>query len=198
MFFKNRSRHRDDTSNWSHSYFNLFLRIAGVMPVMTSGVQVDSICLMKLSVLGCTPCYDESYGSKTTMKNVSACVGPQIFVGGLASNATTFLVGAYGPASVLHNHTGLNCVRRYNGVCWYSKANFSFGFLECGTELNQNKADIGSTSPKSRLSWNIDNGLGGYRAGVFIGLNKDTQGWRKLIYNCPGSDDKRTFFLLLQ
>jgi hypothetical protein len=150
---------------------------------------------MELSALGCTSCYDESYGSKTTMKNVSSCVGPQIFVGGLASNATTFLLGAYGPASVLHNHTGLNCVRRYNGVCWYSKANYSFGFLECGTELNQNKADIGSTSPKSRLSWNIDNGLGGYRAGVFIGLNKDTQGWRKLIYNCPGIHDKgHSFF----
>ena len=156
------------------------------MSMLATGVQIETISLMKLSGLGCTVCYDESYGSRTTMKNMSSCAGPQVFVGSLASNATTFLVGAFGPVSVLHNHTNINSVRRHNGVCWYSKMKYSFGFLECGTELNQNKADIGTTSPKSRLSWNFDNDLGGYRAGIHIGLNKDNEDWRKLIYSCPG------------
>ena len=160
-----------------------------MMSKFASGVQVESVSLMKLSGLGCTACYDEPYGSKTTMTNVSSCVGPHIFVGGLASNATIFLLGAFGPVSVLRNHTYHNSARRMNGVCWYSNTNHSFGFLECGTELDQNKADVGTTSPKSRLSWNLDNGLGGYRAGVNVGLNEDNQAWRKLIYNCPGNKD---------
>ena len=94
-------------------------------------------------------------------------------------------LGAFGLASEVHNSTILNTPHLSNGAYWYFTPGKSFGFLK-DTDLQQEPtADTGTTNPDSRLSWNLDNGEGGYRTGIYTFTDHQRGGFRKIIYNCP-------------
>lgn len=151
------------------------------------GIQHKSISLLGLSNSGCSVYYDQLYASHTKKSDVIHCNGATIFAGALSSDSTVFLLGAFANSSIIRKGTCLNERLESNGVCWYFKPDKSFGFLDCNSSLSQIPSDHGTTNSDSRLSWNIGNGLGGYRAGQFIELGSGNSTWRKLLYNCPGT-----------
>lgn len=142
--------------------------------------------LFSLSSYGCKVYYDELYLSQTKKSDIFHCKGPTMFVGALSTDTTVFVLGAFVNASIIRKGTCLNKPIESNGVCWYMKHEMSFGFLDCNSTLSQTPADQSTTNSESRLSWNIDNGLGGYRAGRFADLGSGNSTWRKVLYDCPG------------
>lgn len=142
--------------------------------------------LLSLSSYGCKVHYDELYLSQTKKEDIVHCKGPTMFVGALSTDSTVFLLGAFVNSSIIRKGTCLNTPKESNGVCWYMKYETSFGFLDCNASLSQIPADNGTTHSESRLSWNVDNGLGGYRAGRFTDLGSGNSTWRKVLYMCPG------------
>ena len=133
---------------------------------------------------GCSQCYIAYYGEETFASRILSCAGPVLFVGAQKFWwQSTFYLGAFNTASEVHKITALNTPHASNGAYWYFSPDKSFGFLGNDT-LHQATADTGTTNPESRLSWNLGNGHGGYRAGDNIDLSTSIQ-WRKIIYNCP-------------
>jgi hypothetical protein len=150
------------------------------------GIQHKSMTLLSLSSYGCIAYYDELYFAQTKKSDIIHCSWPTMFVGALSTDTTVFLLGAFVNTSIIRKGTCLNSPKESNGVCWYMKPETSFGFLDCNSTLSQTPADHGNTNPESRLSWNVDNGLGGYRAGRLTDLSSSNTTWRKVLYMCPG------------
>ena len=91
-------------------------------------------------------------------------------------------LGAFALASDAQQITVLNTPHLSNGAYWYFTPGKSFGFLK-DTDLHQEPAgDTGTTNIEARLSWNLENGYGGYRAGDYT---EKTNRLEKFIYNCP-------------
>ena len=147
------------------------------------GIQYSSIALSDLYDHGCSPCYSVSYSSMTSTANITTCAGPLLFVGARLDSSTTFLLGAFSTAQRVAEQTALDVTRLSNGVYWYLHSSKSFGFSG-RPDIKQAPGDIASTMGHSRLSWNLDNELGGYRAGNDTNLSGSNH-WRKAIYNCP-------------
>lgn len=134
----------------------------------------------------CKPCYDVTYATPTTTADILACKGPYLFVGArIILNPTVFAIGAYGAASEVQQPTQLNTPHLSDGVYWYLTGGYSFGFADedIGEFINQAPADITSVGGRSRLSWVLDQNIGGYRAGSAVGLDNEIF-FRKQIYNC--------------
>ena len=77
----------------------------------------------------------------------------------------------------------MNTPNLSNGVYWYFTPGKSFGFLRDTELIQEPTVDIGTENADSRLSWNLDNGIGGDRAGLYSNLKYESV-YRKLIYNC--------------
>ena len=145
------------------------------------GIQYNSVTVSDLMARGCSVCYKDTYAGHTTSNDISSCAGPVLFVGAhhFYNWYSSIYLGAFGLASEVQRKTALNTPHLSNGVYWYFTYGQSFGFLG-DTNLQQYSADIGSSNPPSRLSWYLDLGVGGYRAGYFSGLNNDAT-WQKEI-----------------
>ena len=138
---------------------------------------------------GCSLCYAAEYDQPTTSEDILSCAGPVLFVGTQQAYKSSnywsigFYLGAFAVVEEVQKTTVLNTPHESNGVYWYFTPGKSFGFLKDDT-LQQAAADIGTTNPESRLSWNLGK-YGGYRAGANIELSDSIGLWRKVIYNCP-------------
>ena len=77
--------------------------------------------------------------------------------------------------------TSTNTAYLHNGAYWYFYPGYSMGFADVAA-VNLNPADLSSADCASRLSWHLDNGAGGYRAGCTTSLNTDPT-WTKLIFS---------------
>ena len=170
----------------------LFLPLSSALFTIPYGIQYDSVTELNLNSGQCSLCYSASYHLRTSSDNVLSCAGPVLFVGAQTVSLSgrwwdsTIYLGAFGLASDVHKSTVLNTPHLSNGAYWYFTPGKSFGFLS-DTDLQQNTtADTGTTNPDSRLSWNLDNSHGGFRAGSNTDLY-DQNIYRKLIYNCPNS-----------
>ena len=152
------------------------------------GIQYSSVTMSDLMRFGCSVCYAVTYDMVTNDTDIDQCTGPILFVGASRPWDSTFLLGAYGLSSEIHIRTELNKPHLSNGVKWYFTPGKSFGFLDSRASLNQLSADYQGNYSDSRLSWHLDNYSGGYRAGAYVDLNRDTT-FRKSIYNCPGKSN---------
>lgn len=132
----------------------------------------------------CTVCFAVPYSSISTSAEISSCLGPYLFLGALYGRNTTFLLGAFGAVADVQTFTPLNIPHLVNGVYFYKTRNESFGFSD-NPSIFQDQGDTATTDPQSRLSWHMDTGTGGYRAGAHLNLNFDDD-WQKWMYNCPG------------
>ena len=137
----------------------------------------------------CSLCYEDDGWKRTFSINIINCAGPVLFVGTSQGSwwpwgVYRMRLGAFALASEVHQTTVLNTPHLSNGVYWYFTPGKSFGFLG-DTDLHQEPAgDTGTTNIEARLSWNLDNGNSGYRAGIYTESNKKLL---KLIYNCPNN-----------
>ncbi|CAF1403987.1 unnamed protein product [Adineta steineri] len=129
--------------------------------------------------------YDQPYGHHTNTSNLldaAKSCSNQVLVGA-RRNATILQLelAAVGPVNVLQQQTVLNTTVKYGDVYWYSTKTFSFGFSPNNT-INQWFADgITDSSSALRLSWLLDQFIGGWRAGSTMELYTDAI-WRKVIY----------------
>ena len=151
-----------------------------------SGIQYGRVTLSDLNNHGCYECYNALYSESTTTYIVSQCVGPVLFVGAKENGNSTFHLGAYGLSSEIQTLTAVNEPHLSYGVKWYKTSGYSFGFLDRRGQLYQSTADTGVDYSYSRLSWHLDQNVGGYRAGSYY---KSLDGVSKIIYNCPASRD---------
>ena len=152
------------------------------------GIKHNSVSEDGLASGQCSLCFDAPYEKETYSEDILSCAGPVLFVGAQGRYMSDFwdldlLLGAFGLASEVHHFTVLNKPHESNGVYWYFTPGKSFGFLGDDT-LEQATADIGTTNPGSRLSWNLSK-HGGYRAGNNLRLSETVDYYRKRIYNCP-------------
>ena len=166
----------------------LLLSLSSTLFAIPYGIQYDSVATDDLESKGCLLCYQAAYLEKTSSDNILSCAGPVLFVGAAYTpfnRETIVYLGAFALAEEVHKITELNTSHESNGVYWYFTPGKSFGFLK-DTDLHQEPtADIGDKNPDSRLSWNLDNGEGGYRTGIYTFTYHQRGGFRKIIYNCP-------------
>ena len=131
----------------------------------------------------CSLCYEDDGWKRTFSINIINCAGPVLFVGGTVEMwwpSNKMQLGAFALASEVHQTTVLNTPHLSNGVYWYFTPGKSFGFLADMDLQQEPTADMSNANAESRLSWNLDNGQGGYRTGENTGL-------KKFIYNCPNT-----------
>ena len=148
------------------------------------GIQYNSVTEYDLKARGCSVCYFKAYAGNTNSDDISSCAGPVLFVGAHKyMHLSSIYLGAFGLASEVQRKTASNTPHLSNGVYWYFTSGKSFGFLG-DTDLQQEPtADVGTTNPDSRLSWNLDNPYGGYRVGSQLNISDAT--WYKAIWSCP-------------
>ena len=163
----------------------LFLPLSCALLTIPYGIQVNSVAKEDLNS-ECSLCYEDDGWKRTFSINIINCAGPVLFVGGTVEMwwpSNKMQLGAFALASEVHQTTVLNTPHLSNGVYWYFTPGKSFGFLKDDT-LEQATADIGTTNPASRLSWNLSK-YGGYRSGLQIVSGWPAGTYRKRIYNCP-------------
>jgi len=125
--------------------------------------------------------YDAPYAHRTTLENLQGVPSSAeyVFVGARGPSGRIAL-GAVGLRHIVLNRTTENNTREDNGVYWYLRDGRAFGFAP-NASINLSSADITTSEESERLSWLVDVGHGGWRAGATKHLYEDSN-WRKLLY----------------
>jgi hypothetical protein len=152
--------------------------------VQQTGIYKD-YAISTLTKYGYKECYATLYSSVTNSSDIEKCSGDpnaMVVVGALyGTSATTIKLGGGGLSSQVFEPTAssstANC---YDGVCWYNYPTKSFGFSDT-YYVALSPADTYNSADTARMSWNLDNGLGGNRVGTAMNLNSDST-YRKVIY----------------
>lgn len=137
----------------------------------------------------CRLCYKAPYLDSTTSSNLDVCGGDYLFVGAIdSSNPSFFYMGAFGPRSCVLNISGSStrAIGQCNDVFWYRVPQQAFGYsLLPNIQLAPGdiSAEDGSFNDQSKLSWSLDNGQGGYRAGIQHSLSASSA-FLKVLYGC--------------
>ena len=130
-------------------------------------------------------CLDVPYSHQTTQADLSQCiVNPftYLLVGARESGSSILTVASTAQTSSIFALTTSATASSFsNGVYWYNYEGHSFGFAG-SSDINLNQADTSSDDCQHRLSWHLDLGIGGYRAGCTLSLNNDNSQFRKVIY----------------
>ena len=164
------------------------LREAPELVATTAGQQTGLFVeypIADLTAVGYKVCYSALYSSKTNTSHLDKCSSDDnamVVVGALyGTAATTVRIGAGGLARHVFAETSSTAAAYcYDGACWYNYPTKSFGFSP-NSYVTLNPADVYSSTDTQRVSWNLDNGLGGYRAGNAINLNSDST-YQKVVY----------------
>jgi hypothetical protein len=107
-----------------------------------------------------------------------------VFVGALDPSSSTVVIGAFGQSdAVFHQTYSTTTGNLNNGLYWYNVYGKSFGFSPV-QNVYLNSADVNTDYGDLRLSWHIDQGIGGYRAGT---MNPSSE-YRKVIYRYPATE----------
>jgi hypothetical protein len=133
-------------------------------------------------------CMDVPYSDYSTQAKLAACAAdPNQFVAVGARQAGSSmmdLVAVARASDVFAQHCD---ARLANGAYWYNCVGRSFGFAASSSiSLSFSVADITSDQCEHRLSWLVDNGEGGWRAGCSIQLGRSTTSYYKQIYILSG------------
>ena len=87
-------------------------------------------------------------------------------VGGGEINQDVIRVLGCGSCNFIIKEKPLNAPSYMVGVYWHNSPTYSFGFSG-SWQINQGPTDDQEPTDELRLSWNIDNNKGGYRAGAY-------------------------------
>jgi hypothetical protein len=146
-----------------------------------SGIQ-QNVSEQTLIDNGWTKFYEQTYG--TIIGNNATPIRPSeqyVILAGKAVGSSTITLAAAAPTSVVFTETVINTPQLLNGTYWYYSfltTDFgSIGFAPSNV-INQESADVqdlsvGVLSDPLRLSWHLQNDLGGFRLGTLI-LNSST------------------------
>ena len=149
--------------------------------------------------------YEKPYTHATSRKDLRGIPAEARFVLVCAKLAEyrTITLCAIGERGAVVNERNDDSLIKSNGVFWYWMRNMSFGFTPTPV-VNLNRGpdyhDCFKPDPTSskRLSWNINNGFGGWRAGHTTRIHVNPESgfaWTKLIYYFidPNWDGTTTF-----
>lgn len=147
--------------------------------------SADGLTLSGLLADGWSVVYDESYGTPTTTSLIDSwrttAGSQQVFVGAVDASGNIIL-GATGMASeVLTQTSSSSSASSYpsSSLYWYNVPGLSFGFTPT-SNIQLIGADVTGTPDFGyaddgyndlRLSWHLDIGVGGWRAGSLTWLN---------------------------
>jgi hypothetical protein len=151
------------------------------------GVRFD-VSLDRVAAAGCTVCYDAPFRSVTRSEDITKCFGPNLFVGTITLNESSFAISAIASRTVVLNETYRRAPQLFDGIYWYFTKSHSFGFLAAQLHHKTvNMSNYESTfSSDSGLSWNLDLPGGQiFDRSPKMYLRADVSRWRKLVYNCP-------------
>ena len=121
-----------------------------------------------------------------------SCSGAYLFVGALEANTTTFMLGAFGEATIIQNSSiALRVGNEYayslmdqyhvsNGVSWFFTPGTKYDFYTSPTRFGFYDPNAAYSS----LSWYIDGDDVRYPSTVLEYPNPAIL--MKYIYNCPG------------
>ena len=131
--------------------------------------------------------YWAQYNEPTTSSDIegssySQTLYPYMCVGAYASaSSSTAALAACGLRSdILTSTSSLTTAFESNGAYWYYYSPKSFGFSATST-VSLGSADTASGDCSYRLSWRLDQGSGGYRAGCTTGLDSDLSWYKRII-----------------
>jgi hypothetical protein len=125
--------------------------------------------------------FDQPYSHKTRGDDLDQIAGicqNEVLVGATYNGSIS--LAAVGPASVLTLNTPWNQPAQFDQVYWYRNNGKSFGFSP-NSIIRQTSADNQDLDSPLRLSWLLDQNMGGYRAGVTRSL-ADSSLWHKVVY----------------
>jgi len=136
---------------------------------------------LQISLTGWLLVFDQPYSHKTRIDDLNQIAGichNEVLIG--ATYNGSIILAAVGPASVLTINTPWNQPQQFGEVYWYRTNGLSFGFSP-NSIIRQTSADNQDLDSSVRLSWLLDQNMGGYRAGVARSLANNSF-WHKVIY----------------
>jgi len=136
---------------------------------------------LQIPLTGWLRVFDQPYSHKTRIDDLNQIAGichNEVLVGATYNGSIS--LAAVGPASVLTINTPWNQPEQFGQVYWYRSSGKSFGFSP-NSIIRQTSADNQDLDSSVRLSWLLDQNMGGYRAGVTRSL-ADNSIWHKVIY----------------
>ena len=136
---------------------------------------------LQISLNGWLRVFEQPYSHKTRTEDLNQIAGichNQMLVAAMFNKSIS--LAAVGPTSVLTLNTTWNQPQKVGQVYWYRTNGKSFGFSPLAT-IRQTPGDNEDLSSPLRLSWLLDQNIGGYRAGAIRSL-ADNSLWRKVIY----------------
>jgi hypothetical protein len=147
-------------------------------PVVLAGQIYENL---QIRLYGWTRVFDQPYSHNTRSDDLNQIAGichNQVLVAATFNGSIS--LAAVGPASVLTLNTAWNRPQQRGQVYWYRTTGKSFGFSPVDT-IRQTSADNEDLNSPLRLSWLLDQNMGGYRAGAVRSL-ADSSLWHKVIY----------------
>ena len=156
-----------------------------------TGIQQD-VSEQTLIDNGWTKFYEQTYG--TPIGTSSTLIRPSeqyVILSGKAEDSTTILLAAAAPTDQVFTETVINTPQLHNGTYWYFTLNMfggaggSIGFAPTN-QIAQGTADVQSNEGELRLSWHLEDFVGGYRIGTDTSLNSSTD-YLKQVWSWDGT-----------
>ncbi|TCI02911.1 PEP-CTERM sorting domain-containing protein [Corallincola luteus] len=154
--------------------------------VIPYGPQNDVAVSTVTNDWGWSECYSATYATPmgtTVDDELANCSGDYLMLAARRTGSDVFeVLAAAGWDDVLTDTGAANndVTTTANGAEWYYADGWSWGFAGLGDDVNKFECDTAAASERDRLCWHTLNGVGGYRAGSYLGLNNSTD-WEKVI-----------------
>jgi hypothetical protein len=133
-------------------------------------------------------CLSKTLFSPYDVHRVENHHGRNILVGSCRAGSSTLIQFACGQRDIVLKETAGNQTNESNGVHWYFRERYSFGFSG-SPQVDLNHAD--DVQGEDRTSWHLD-GNGGYRFASKLYLNYDSESdivFEKVLYTSEYSDE---------
>jgi len=138
--------------------------------------------------MGWRTTYDELYTHPTTTSDITDDLDECILVGAKMVDSDTFELAAFGYSDrVTATTDSMTTAYIDHGTYWYFYPGYSMGFAANWNIDITNGGDVtNEQGGGDRLSWNLDTGTGGQRAGTTLNLDgEEGNNWRKVVMTGP-------------
>jgi len=141
---------------------------------------------------GWTLFYEQTYA--TVIGNTTTPIRPSgqyVILSGKAVGSSTITVAAAAPTAQVFTETVINTPQLLNGTYWYYTLATncptcgSIGFAPTSS-IDQNSADTSNTEDPLRMSWHLQDDIGGWRLGTFLDFGNNSTAYLKQVWTWNG------------
>ena len=156
-----------------------------------SGIQ-QNVSEQTLRNNGWTLFYEQTYA--TSLADSTTLIRPNgqyVILSGKAVGSSNILLAAAAPTAQVFTETVINTPQLLNGTYWYYTLATncptcgSIGFAPTSS-INQVSADISNLADPLRMSWHLQDGIGGYRLGTFLDGGNNSVDYLKQVWTWNG------------